>query len=130
MEPGFKLIAALCDHTDAETAEIVSKCIYCLFDFQDRNEDLLKFVVSREIRTTSKLTEESNSFIIGDSKHLFREDKMTFRVISAFMNQKARDWLKSVFGPLVKEMSNSNGSYEVNPDRLEKPKMRKDNLKR
>eukprot|EP01114_Cavostelium_apophysatum_P017752 TRINITY_DN5346_c0_g1_i3.p1 TRINITY_DN5346_c0_g1~~TRINITY_DN5346_c0_g1_i3.p1 ORF type:complete len:812 (-),score=167.62 TRINITY_DN5346_c0_g1_i3:976-3411(-) len=69
MEPGLKLISALCDHCDAENIENVSRSIFYLFDYHERTEELLKFAVAREIRTTR------------DSKQLFREDKMTFRII-------------------------------------------------
>lgn len=55
MEPAFKLISALCDHSNSETAEDLTRSLIHIFDFHERSYDLLKFAVSREVRSTSKL---------------------------------------------------------------------------
>lgn len=50
----MKLVALMCDSSDAETADKVAKSILCVFDFEGNSGVLLRFAISREIRTTSK----------------------------------------------------------------------------
>lgn len=53
---------------------------------------------------------DSTHPIVGDSKQIFREDKMTTRLMGCFVTIRGREWLQTVLSPVIKEMS---GSYEV-----------------
>lgn len=114
LEPGFKLISALCDHLDVEKAESFSRSVVLLFDFHGRSFDLLRFALGREVRATV------------DAKQIFREDRIYFRILSHFMQFAAADWLRYILSPVIQKM-NPTESYEI---QTKLPKDRKVNLRR
>jgi len=105
IEPGLKLVSALCDLADYEKSEEISRAIVCLFDYYGRSLYLLKFALERETRDADKTT-------------LFREDKMSFRILSNYVKIMSKDWLRKTLSPIIISIMNKSNSYEINPSRL------------
>lgn len=120
IEPGLKLVSALCDLADYEKSEEISRAIVYLFDYYGRSLYLLKFALERETRDADRTT-------------LFREDKMSFRILSNYVKIMSRDWLRKTLGPVISGIMSKTSSYEINPSRLigsKEKKSRKSNIKR
>jgi len=89
----------------------VASSVVCLFEFYGRSTQLIKFVLDEEIRTAEVTT-------------LFREDKMSFRIVSHYIRFVSLDWIKSIVAPIISSLKGSV-CYEVNPHKLVNPKKEK-----
>ncbi len=112
LEPGLKLVSILCDKTQVEMVEKTSTAIISVFAFYERDVDIIKFALryrlfkeanpySKEIRATS------------DPSTLFREDRMSIRILCNYLKLISKNWLKSWLCPLVQTMCKSSLTYDV-----------------
>ena len=121
MEPGFKLISALCDHTLLENSEVLATALVLWFDYHERSMDLVVFALSRELRLTRAfvlrvplLVHRLTGAVAADARQLFREDRISFRILSNFMRFVANDWLVQLLRPIIREAcSSATESYEA-----------------
>jgi len=89
-----------------------------LFDEQSAAVDLLRYALQKEV--THEVSPNT----------IFREDRLSFRVISHMLEMNGRAWVRVTLRPIVDTMRTSTESFEINPTRLQKMKDRPANLKR
>ena len=95
----------------------MSKSLIRLFDYHERSFDLLKLALNKELRST------------GDPATLFREDKMSFRIISNYLKLVGAEWLKHTIAPTIQHLYTlKEVSFEIGESI--KPSQKSKNLKR
>jgi len=115
----FELTSALCDVILlTEDGRTFAEAMIDFFQAHNKLDKLVEWSISKEINSTSS------------TSTLFRGACEATKLMPVLYSRLGSDYLKQLVGPLVKDITSSSQSFEIDPNKAEKGVDVKDNLKK
>eukprot|EP01097_Dermamoeba_algensis_P006616 TRINITY_DN4124_c0_g3_i2.p1 TRINITY_DN4124_c0_g3~~TRINITY_DN4124_c0_g3_i2.p1 ORF type:complete len:711 (-),score=220.64 TRINITY_DN4124_c0_g3_i2:50-2182(-) len=107
------VLLALSHYKDPEDQRLIAKNVIQILHIHDECPRLIKRAIKKEVALTASLNV------------IFRETTITTQLLIEYMNMKSTSYLKKAIQPIVKQIVKENMDFEVNPDKVEERKAKK-----
>lgn len=107
LSPQYELIIALCDEAllKSATDELTNAIVY-FFERHGKLIDLLKFLITQEVKQTSKPqpTEKFLISLIASINILFRGESIATKLLSSFFKKTGKNYLLQIVEPTIQDV--------------------------
>eukprot|EP01100_Stratorugosa_tubuloviscum_P000181 TRINITY_DN1038_c1_g1_i1.p1 TRINITY_DN1038_c1_g1~~TRINITY_DN1038_c1_g1_i1.p1 ORF type:complete len:534 (+),score=237.73 TRINITY_DN1038_c1_g1_i1:74-1675(+) len=106
LSPDLQLTIALCSAAPVTAADDIAKALINIFEVRGNTFSLLRSLITEEAANTSS------------ASTLFRSNSMASKMMSAFGRITGQEYLQATLRPLVKWISASSTSFEIDPAKM------------